>query len=104
MQSDACNIHFLCVYLSTTREGVTPFFPLGSLNGGYMSKFKEVLKNSEKLGVKERIRAGLDDQSYEDFMKAIENPDIKIAAIARALKELGIDVAVVSLQRMRVVQ
>jgi hypothetical protein len=94
----------MCVYLFTTREGVTPFFPLGSLNGGIMSKFKDVLKNSEKLGVQERIKAGLDEQSYKDFLDAVNNPNVKAAAIARALKELGIDVAVISIQRMRVVQ
>lgn len=69
-----------------------------------MSKFTQVLKNSSKPGVGERIKNGLDDQSYADFQKAIKDPDIKVAAIGRALKELGVEVAVISLQRMRTKQ
>ncbi len=69
-----------------------------------MSKFTQVLKTADKPGVQARIKNALDEQSYADFQKAIIDPDIKVAAIGRALKELGVEVAIVSLQRMRTKQ
>lgn len=66
-----------------------------------MSKFTEVLEESKKTTVAEKIKNQLDDKSYEDFQAALANPGISAAAIQRALKALGVTTSAMTIQRMR---
>ena len=66
-----------------------------------MSKFTEVLEESKKTTVADRIKQTLDDKSYEDFQGALANPAVSAAAIQRALKALGVTTSVMTIQRMR---
>lgn len=66
-----------------------------------MSKFKEGIEKIQPVKVASRIKDGLDKESYEDFKEALANPQISAASIQRVLKSLGVDVSVMSIQRMR---
>jgi uncharacterized protein (DUF1778 family) len=69
--------------------------------GKTMSKFTEVLSTRQHLPAQDRVKNALDKESYEDFMEAMNNPAISAAAIGRALKDLGVEVSTMSLQRWR---
>jgi uncharacterized protein (DUF1778 family) len=66
-----------------------------------MSKFAEVLSTKQVVPAQDRIKNALDKESYDDFMEAMNNPGITAAAICRALKDLGVEVSVMSIQRWR---
>jgi hypothetical protein len=66
-----------------------------------MSKFTEVLSTKQHLSVEDKIKNSLDEDSYKDFMEAMKSPGITAAAICRALKDLGVEVSVMSIQRWR---
>lgn len=66
-----------------------------------MSKFTEVLSTKQYVPAQEKIKNALDEDSYNDFMEAMNNPGITAAAIHRALRDLGVEVSVMSLQRWR---
>lgn len=66
-----------------------------------MSKFKEGIEKIQPVKVATRIEDGLDKESYEDFKQALSNPQISAASIQRVLKSLGVNVSVMSIQRMR---
>jgi hypothetical protein len=69
--------------------------------GKTMSKFTEVLSTKQHVPAQEKIKNSLDKESYNDFMEALKNPGISSAAICRALKDLGIEVSNMSIQRWR---
>ena len=66
-----------------------------------MSKFAQILEESKRTTVAEKIKSQLDDKSYEDFQAALANPAVSAAAIQRALKALGVTTSVMTIQRMR---
>lgn len=66
-----------------------------------MSKFTEVLEDSKKTTVAEKIKQRLDEQSYKDFQEALANPAVSAPAIQRALRALGITTSAMTIQRMR---
>ena len=66
-----------------------------------MSKFTEVLSTKQHLSIEDKIKNSLDPDSLKDFMEAMKNPGITAASICRALKDLGVEVSVMSLQRWR---
>lgn len=66
-----------------------------------MSKFTEVLEDSKKTTIAEKIRQKLDEQSYKDFQEAMADRSVSAPAIQRALKALGISTSVMTIQRMR---
>ena len=66
-----------------------------------MSKFTEVLEESKKTTIADKIKSQLDESSYEDFKAALVNPGISAAAIQRALKALGVTTSAMTIQRMR---
>ena len=66
-----------------------------------MSKFTEVLSTKQVVSVQDKIKAALDEESYKDFIDAMNSPAISAAAICRALKDLGVEVSVMSIQRWR---
>jgi ribosome maturation factor RimP len=66
-----------------------------------VSKFGSFLKKSATKTVSERIKESLDQESYEDYKKAMLDPAVSSPAIQRALKNMGVEVHVVSIQRMR---
>ena len=66
-----------------------------------MSKFTEVLGKKTLLSVEDRVKSVLDEESYNDFIAALENKSIPVAAIHRALKDMGIETSEVSIGRWR---
>jgi uncharacterized protein (DUF1778 family) len=66
-----------------------------------MSKFTEVLSTKQYVPAQDKIKNVLDPDSYKDFMEAMDNPGITAAAICRALKDLGVEVSAMSIQRWR---
>ena len=66
-----------------------------------MSKFGKALSEKRNLSVGEKIKSTLDDESYKDFMEAIDNPTISAGAIHRALKDLGVEISVPTVQRLK---
>ncbi len=66
-----------------------------------MSKFTEVLSTKQYVPAQDKIKNALDEESYNDFLEAMKNPVITAAAICRALKDLGVEVSAMSIQRWR---
>lgn len=66
-----------------------------------MSKFNEALSDRRFVGVEQRIREALDEESYKDFQEAIKDLTISSGSICKALRNLGVEVSDVSIQRMR---
>jgi hypothetical protein len=73
----------------------------GHLQGGSMSRFTEVLEQSKRTSVAEKIKTQLDEKSYEDFQAALADNGVSAPAIQRALKALGVTTSVMTIQRMR---
>ena len=71
------------------------------MEGKTMSKFSDTLVTSTVLSVKDKIKLGLDEESFNDFEQALENNSISSKAIYRALQNLGVEVSPNSIQRMR---
>lgn len=66
-----------------------------------MSKFTEALSTKRTPSAQEKIKAALDPESYKDFMSAMDDPGLSAAAIQRALKDLGVEISVMTIQRWR---
>ena len=66
-----------------------------------MSKFAKALSTKHQPSAEEKIKAVLDGDSYKDFMEAIANPGISSGAIHRALRDLGVEISVITIQRWR---
>ena len=66
-----------------------------------MSKFTEVLVARRPIPAEEKIKSTLDDASYKDFQEAMLDPTISAAAITRALKDLGVEISAMTIQRWR---
>ena len=66
-----------------------------------MSQFAKALSAKRLPSAEEKIKAKLDDASYKDFMEAMKNPALSAGAIHRALRDLGVEVSVMTIQRWR---
>ena len=66
-----------------------------------MSKFKEALSVKRILSAQDKIQAKLDPDSYKDFMSAMDDPGLSSGAIHRALKDLGVEISIMTIQRWR---
>ena len=66
-----------------------------------MSKFSDTLVASTVMPIADRVKSKLDKESFNDFEQAMANHAISLAAIYRALKNLGVEVSVNSIQRLR---
>ncbi len=66
-----------------------------------MSKFAKALSTKNTPSAEDRIKAQLDDESHKDFMEAMKNPAISASAIHRALRDLGVEISVMTIQRWR---
>jgi hypothetical protein len=77
-----------------------PEFAL-TMEGKNMSKFSDTLVTSTVLPIMDRVKSKLDEESFNDFEQAMTNHAISSAAIQRALTNLGVEVSVNSIQRLR---
>lgn len=66
-----------------------------------MSKFAKALSTKHQPSAEEKIKITLDDDSYKDFMEAMNNPGISSGAIHKALRDLGVEISVMTIQRWR---
>jgi hypothetical protein len=66
-----------------------------------MSKFKESLKTKIKVNPREAIKQLLDKESYTDFEAALKDQSISSAAIGSTLREFGVQVSNMTIQRWR---
>ena len=66
-----------------------------------MSKFKESLKTKIKINPREAIKQLLDKESYADFEAALKDQSISSAAIGSTLREFGVQVSNMTIQRWR---
>jgi|TARA_R110000868_G_C10642752_1_gene744287 hypothetical protein len=66
-----------------------------------MSKFKESLKTKIKVNPREAIKQLLDKESYADFEAALKDQSISSAAIGSTLREFGVQVSNMTIQRWR---
>jgi hypothetical protein len=66
-----------------------------------MSKFKESLKTKIKLNPREAIKQLLDKESYADFEAALKDQSVSSAAIGSTLREFGVQVSNMTIQRWR---
>ena len=66
-----------------------------------MSKFQKALSTKRTPSAEEKIKATLDDDSYKDFMEAMKNPAVSAGAIHRALRDLGVEISAMTIQRWR---
>jgi hypothetical protein len=66
-----------------------------------MSKFKESLKTKIKVNPREAIKKLLDKESYADFEAALKDQSISSAAIGSTLREFGVQVSNMTIQRWR---
>lgn len=66
-----------------------------------MSKFTETLQEKKKIHPREAIKQLLDKESYADFEAALKDPSITSAAIGSTLRELGVQVSNMTIQRWR---
>jgi len=71
------------------------------MEGKNMSKFSDTLVTSTVLPIMDRVKSKLDEESFNDFEQAMTNHAISSAAIQRALTNLGVEVSVNSIQRLR---
>ena len=66
-----------------------------------MSKFAKALAAKRIPSAQEKIKAVLDDESYKDFLEAMDNPGMVAGSIHRALRDLGVDVSTSTIQRLK---
>jgi|APGre2960657404_1045060.scaffolds.fasta_scaffold113684_2 hypothetical protein len=66
-----------------------------------MSKFKESLKTKIKVNPREAIKQLLDKESYADFEAALKDQSVSSAAIGSTLREFGVQVSNMTIQRWR---
>ena len=66
-----------------------------------MSKFKESLKTKIKVNPLEAIKQLLDKESYADFEAALKDQSIPSAAIGSTLRDFGVQVSNMTIQRWR---
>lgn len=83
---------------------VLPFLCLSELhisNGMVMSQFKDVLLTKVKLNPKDSIKQVLDEESFNDFEAALKDRLVTSAAIAASLRQLGVQISNMTIQRWR---
>lgn len=66
-----------------------------------MSKFGEILNKVNPDTVGAKIKNALDEESYQDFLKAIQDNSVPLPRIRKALAELDISVSKGTLDRWR---
>ncbi len=66
-----------------------------------MSKFSEQLSKEVEIPVTELLEQKLDKESLKDFYEALQNKNIAVPVLVKALQELGIEVSVSVIQRWR---
>lgn len=66
-----------------------------------MSKFSERLGDGTQYSVKESVKAVLDEDSYNDFIKALGNIRVTIPAIVNTLDSFGVKVSESTMRRWR---
>ena len=66
-----------------------------------MSKFAKALSTKHQPSAEEKIKIALDEDSYKDFMTAMKDPAISSGAIHKALRDLGVEISVMTIQRWR---
>jgi len=66
-----------------------------------MSKFGQELNKHCRTNLKEEIKNLLDEESYSDFNKALENKLVPASSIVVALKSFGIEVSDNTIRRWR---
>jgi hypothetical protein len=66
-----------------------------------MSKFAKALSTKYQPSAEQKIKTTLDDDSYKDFMAAMANPAVSAGAIHKALRDLGVEISVMTIQRWR---
>jgi hypothetical protein len=66
-----------------------------------MSKFKESLKTKIKVNPREAIKQLLDKESFVDFEAALKDQSIPSAAIGSTLRDFGVQVSNMTIQRWR---
>ena len=66
-----------------------------------MSKFSEQLSKEVEIPVTELLEQKLDKESLKDFYEALQNKNIAVPVLVKALSELGIEVSVSVIQRWR---
>lgn len=66
-----------------------------------MSKFSEQLSKEVEIPLTELLEQKLDKESLKDFYEALQNKNIAVPVLVKALSELGIEVSVSVIQRWR---
>ena len=66
-----------------------------------MSKFSEQLSKEVEIPLTELLEQKLDKESLKDFYEALQNKNIAVPVLVKALQELGIEVSVSVIQRWR---
>lgn len=66
-----------------------------------MSKFNTELHKHTRMNLKHGIKDFLDEESYEDFQKALVNRYISASAIANSLKAFNVNVSENTIRRWR---
>ena len=66
-----------------------------------MSKFSEQLSKEVEIPVTELLEQKLDKESLKDFYEALQNKNIAVPVLVKALSELGVEVSVSVIQRWR---
>lgn len=66
-----------------------------------MSQFKDVLLTKVKIKPKDSIKQVLDEESFKDFEAALKDKLVTSAAIAASLRQLGVDISNMTIQRWR---
>lgn len=66
-----------------------------------MSKFAQELSKHRKANVKEGIKDFLDEESYQDFVEALKNPNVSAPTIVLALNSFGVEVSETTVRRWR---
>lgn len=66
-----------------------------------MSKFMEALGDTAHHDLRLTIKSKLDEESYADFERAMNDASITAPTITNALKKLGIEVSENTIRRWR---
>jgi len=66
-----------------------------------MSKFKESLQKKAKVNPRELIKQVLDKESFADFEAALKDNTVSSSAIGSTLREFGVQVSNMTIQRWR---
>lgn len=66
-----------------------------------MSKFSDTLQTMAPSGVGLRIKNALDEESWNDFLKAISDSSVPLPRIRKTLEQMEISVSKGTLERWR---